>query len=60
MAWEANETIRPAIEIRDGVIRNPRILSFQHRSPDYPHHRIADQATTDPDKVSDSTGPLNQ
>jgi alanine dehydrogenase len=38
-AWEANETIRRAVEIRDGVIRNPRILSFQHRSPDYPHVR---------------------
>ena len=37
--WDANETIRRAIEIRDGVIRNPRILSFQHRSPDYPHSR---------------------
>jgi alanine dehydrogenase len=36
-AWDANETIRRAIEIRDGVIRNPSILSFQHRSPDYPH-----------------------
>jgi alanine dehydrogenase len=36
-AWDANETIRRAIEIRDGVIQNPRILSFQHRSPDYPH-----------------------
>jgi alanine dehydrogenase len=36
-AWDANETIRRAIEIRDGVIRNPRILSFQHRSPDYPY-----------------------
>jgi hypothetical protein len=36
-AWAANETIERAIEIRDGVIRNPRILSFQHRSPDYPH-----------------------
>ncbi len=36
-AWTANETIRKAIEIRDGVIQNPRILSFQHRSPDYPH-----------------------
>jgi alanine dehydrogenase len=35
--WDASETIRRAIEIRDGVIRNPRILSFQHRSPDYPH-----------------------
>jgi len=36
-AWDANATIRRAIEIRDGVIQNPRILSFQHRSPDYPH-----------------------
>jgi alanine dehydrogenase len=31
-AWEANETLRRAIEISDGVIQNPRILSFQHRS----------------------------
>ena len=37
LAWDANETIRRAIEIRDGFIENPRILSFQHRSPDYPH-----------------------
>ena len=29
--------IRRAIEIRDGVIQNPAILSFQGRSPDYPH-----------------------
>ena len=36
-AWDADPTIRRAIEIRDGVIQNPRILSFQHRSPDYPH-----------------------
>lgn len=36
-SWEANDTVRRAIEIRDGVILNPRILSFQHRSPDYPH-----------------------
>jgi alanine dehydrogenase len=36
-AWDAHETIRRSIEIRDGVIENPRILSFQHRSPDYPH-----------------------
>ena len=36
-SWDANPTIRRAIEIRDGVIQNPRILSFQHRSPDYPH-----------------------
>jgi alanine dehydrogenase len=38
-AWDADETIRRAIEIRAGVIQNPRILSFQHRSPDYPHSR---------------------
>ena len=36
-AWEADETIRRAVEIRDGVIRNPAILAFQHRSAEYPH-----------------------
>jgi alanine dehydrogenase len=36
-AWEANETIRRAVEIREGTIRNPAILAFQHRSADYPH-----------------------
>ena len=36
-AWEANETLRRAIEINDGVIQNPHILSFQHRLPHYPH-----------------------
>jgi hypothetical protein len=35
--WDANQTVRRAIEIRDGAIQNQRILSFQHRSPDYPH-----------------------
>jgi alanine dehydrogenase len=38
-AWAASETVRRAIEIRDGVIQNERILSFQHRAPDYPHPR---------------------
>jgi alanine dehydrogenase len=36
-AWAADDTVRRAIEIRDGVIQNERILSFQHRAPDYPH-----------------------
>jgi alanine dehydrogenase len=36
-AWDGDDTIRRAIEIRDGVILNPRILSFQDRSPDFPH-----------------------
>jgi hypothetical protein len=35
--WDSQETIRRAIEIRDGTIQNPAILSFQHRAPDYPH-----------------------
>ncbi len=38
-AWDADPTIRHAIEIRGGVIQNPSILSFQHRSPRYPHER---------------------
>jgi alanine dehydrogenase len=36
-AWDSNVTIGKAIEIRDGVIRNPNILRFQLRSPEYPH-----------------------
>jgi alanine dehydrogenase len=35
--WEADETIRRAIEIQDGVVRNPAVLAFQHRSAEYPH-----------------------
>jgi alanine dehydrogenase len=41
-AWEDDETIRRAIEIQDGVIRNPSILTFQSRSPQYPHEREVD------------------
>lgn len=40
-AWDTNETIRRAIEIRDGVVQNPRILSFQNRSPEPPHGVLA-------------------
>ena len=36
-AWNANETIKRAIEIRAGVIQNADILAFQHRKADYPH-----------------------
>ena len=36
-AWEAHETIRRAIEIRDGRVVNPKILSFQGRAAEYPH-----------------------
>ena len=36
--WDATPTIARAIEIRDGVVLNPAILSFQHREDAYPHH----------------------
>jgi hypothetical protein len=38
-AWDADETLRRAIEIRDGVVVNPKVLAFQDREPDYPHAR---------------------
>jgi alanine dehydrogenase len=36
-AWDSTATIHRAIEIRDGVVINPSILSFQHRDDAYPH-----------------------
>ncbi len=33
-------TLSRAIEIRDGVVANPKILSFQGRSGEHPHHRF--------------------
>ncbi|MBC7633907.1 N(5)-(carboxyethyl)ornithine synthase [Aeromicrobium sp.] len=36
-AWEEDETIKRAIEIRSGVIRNTEILAFQNRSEEFPH-----------------------
>ena len=40
-SWRQNETIQRAINIEDGVIQNPAILSFQKRAPDYPHAYIS-------------------
>jgi alanine dehydrogenase len=36
-AWRGNETIRHALEIEAGVVRNPTVLSFQKRQAEYPH-----------------------
>ncbi len=36
-AWDADETIHRAIEIREGTVCNPRILSFQNREATYPY-----------------------
>ena len=40
--WEESETIRRAIEIKDGIIQNPKITSFQNRSREYPHHDLSE------------------
>jgi alanine dehydrogenase len=37
VSWHADETLRRAIEIEDGRIRNPVILDFQGRSEEYPY-----------------------
>jgi len=41
-AWEKDDTIRRAIEVRDGRVQNPAILSFQKRRGTYPHNIVAD------------------
>ncbi|PKW26161.1 N(5)-(carboxyethyl)ornithine synthase [Phycicoccus duodecadis] len=35
-SWDADETLRRAIEIRDGAVVNPAILAFQGRSAEAP------------------------
>jgi len=39
--WGESETIRRAIEIKDGIIQNPKITSFQNRSSEYPHLELS-------------------
>ena len=38
--WEGSETIRRAIEIKEGVIQNLKITSFQNRSIEHPHNEL--------------------
>jgi alanine dehydrogenase len=38
--WDRDLTIQRAIDIREGVVQNPKILSFQGRSADHPHPRL--------------------
>jgi alanine dehydrogenase len=40
--WDADVTIQRAIEIRDGVVQNPKILSFQGRAEEYPHDKLGE------------------
>ena len=44
-AWSATSTISRAIEIRDGAVLNPGILSFQYRDDAYPYAVRADRTT---------------
>ncbi|MGB5499734.1 MAG: N(5)-(carboxyethyl)ornithine synthase [Maribacter sp.] len=39
--WELSETVRRAIEIKNGIIQNPKIASFQNRSSEYPHRELS-------------------
>ena len=39
--WQQNETTRRAVNIDEGVILKPAVLSFQKRQPHYPHAPIA-------------------
>jgi alanine dehydrogenase len=39
-AWEQDLTISRAIEIREGVVQNRKILSFQGRAEEHPHPRL--------------------
>jgi alanine dehydrogenase len=43
-SWKKDETIRRAIEIQKGRVQNPKILSFQNRSAEYPHP-VVDEST---------------
>ncbi|MFI9386737.1 alanine dehydrogenase [Kutzneria sp. NPDC052558] len=36
-AWDADRTVRDAVEVRHGIVTNPDILAFQHRDAEYPH-----------------------
>ena len=40
-AWERSETISRAVEVRDGVIQNEKVLRFQGRAADWPHAILA-------------------
>jgi alanine dehydrogenase len=39
--WADHPTIGRAVEVRDGVVQNDAILSFQGRSPGHPHHPLS-------------------
>ena len=42
-AWDGCDVVHNAIEIRDGVLINPKILTAQRRHDAYPHAKLAEQ-----------------
>ncbi|MCK5406049.1 MAG: alanine dehydrogenase [Candidatus Krumholzibacteria bacterium] len=38
--WSRNPTVGKAVEFLDGVVVNPKILTFQNREKDYPHRKL--------------------
>jgi alanine dehydrogenase len=39
VSWNEEPVIQKSIEIQDGIIQNPKILSFQNRFKQYPHKK---------------------
>ena len=39
-SWAESDTIRRAIEIEDGLVRNEAILTFQGRATEYPYNEV--------------------
>ncbi|MRT94590.1 N(5)-(carboxyethyl)ornithine synthase [Ancylomarina sp. 16SWW S1-10-2] len=50
--WAKNAPISRAIEIKQGIIQNSKILSFQHRNKNYPHLVINRGIIKNPKMVS--------
>ncbi|MFT5286898.1 MAG: N5-(carboxyethyl)ornithine synthase [Planctomycetota bacterium] len=46
--WQKNETIARAINIDSGEIKDPAILAFQNREPNYPHAHMDPEANAVP------------
>ncbi len=41
-SWLGNPTIARAVEMVEGVVKNPDVLAYQGRSQDYPHVKVPD------------------
>ncbi len=44
-SWQESETIRRAVNVDEGVVSKPGILSFQKRALEYPHKQLLELAS---------------